>query len=91
MTAPLPGSPFPGAGKTSPLRQAIQITLSPFFLEPPAASPVWQGSDKEPVEMESRLHRMQQLICELLVKNQQLRMALLELKTQAMEDRDGGN
>jgi hypothetical protein len=33
---------------------------------------------------------MQQLICELLVKNQQLRMALFELKAQAWEDRDGG-
>ncbi len=90
MTAPLPGSPFPGAGKTSPPRQTIQVTLSPFFLEPPGSNSLWQGSDREPADTENRLQRMQQLICELLVKNQQLRMALFELKAQAWEDRDGG-
>jgi hypothetical protein len=49
-----------------------------------AAVPVGRGSnlatEDSQEEWQSRLRSMQQLICELLVKNQQLRWALMEMK-----------
>jgi hypothetical protein len=53
------------------------------------------GSQLNPTPEEShqacqcRLGNLQECICELLIKNQQLRMALRELKARLSEDVDG--
>jgi hypothetical protein len=53
------------------------------------------GSQLNPTPEESRqawqfrLENLQECICELLIKNQQLRMALRELKATLSEDVDG--
>jgi hypothetical protein len=42
-----------------------------------------------PEDWQIRLRGLQECICELLIKNQQLRMTLIEMKTREPGDRDG--
>jgi len=42
-------------------------------------------------EWQARLQGLQEWICELLIKNQQLRMALMEMKARGPGDDNGRN
>jgi len=42
-------------------------------------------------EWQIQLRSLQQWVCQLLIKNQQLRMALMEMKAKMPGEEDGGN
>jgi hypothetical protein len=59
-------------------------------------SDAWGSLTEFPVEAlqedwQIRLRRLEERICELLIKNHQLRMALMEAKAMVPEDDDGRN
>jgi hypothetical protein len=54
------------------------------------APPEWAMECLEE-EWQVRFQSLQKWICELLIKNQQLRMALIEMNTREPGDRDGRN
>ena len=71
MTTLLPESSF---SQDAPVNSA-----KPMAVAAPVGHSTFATEDSHE-EWQSRIRSMQQLICELLVKNQQLRWALMEMK-----------
>jgi hypothetical protein len=87
MTGPLGGglSPYSKSVDAIQLLRAIASVGSPVFVDSAAE---WTMEDL-PEEWRIRFHSLQDRICELLIKNQQLRMALIEIKARESVDCDG--
>ncbi len=81
MTAPPRGEPFPQTGLISQ-DEVCRASAGHLPDQPEELSQeAWQD----------RLRGLQGLICELLLKNQRLRMALLGMNMTALEDGSGRN
>jgi hypothetical protein len=81
MTTPPRGKSFSPVAPVTAIKRVVITASSDFLSEAPM-----QGSQHE---WQVRLRSLQERICELLIKNQQLRMALMEV--QAREPwTDGG-
>ena len=85
MNTSAPREPFslPRADATS---RAPRAPMSP-----PAGVPTDSATDDVREEVQIRLLNLQQWICELLIKNQQLRMALMEAESREQLHRDRCN
>jgi hypothetical protein len=82
VTAPPPGKPFSQVEPIAPMQRTVATASTGFPAEPPI-----EGSQEE---RQIRLEGLQEWIRELLLKNQQLRMALLEMGASEPGDGDGG-
>jgi hypothetical protein len=81
MTNSSPGDSFSQNGPINPLKRmsaAASVHLVFSF-----------AAQESHEEWQSQLQSLQQLICELLVKNQQLRSALMEAKELEVRDSEG--
>lgn len=72
MTSPIFGEHLPQAGRVAIMPRAL-VTAS-------ASSLSESGMEGARDEWQIQLQNLQRLICELLIKNQQLRMTLMEIK-----------
>jgi hypothetical protein len=72
MTSPIPGEHLPQAGRIAPMPRVL-VTASVGCLSE-------SGLEGARDDWHIQLQNLQRLICELLVKNQQLRMKLMEMK-----------
>jgi len=68
-----------GAWSITPLQRLASRVIEQQYEEPAQGSEEWQ----------KLLNSLQQWVCELLIKNQELRMALESAAAQAKEKRDG--
>ncbi len=83
MSTPPQGEPLWRAGSALPMGRAAAADMTDL----PADSLV----DGLQEEWQSRLQGLQEWICELLIKNQQLRMALMAMKARGQGDENGPN
>ena len=81
MIVPQPGNPFTQGHSTPPIQDAMITPQGSCQAE----SPVEGLQD----DWRIRLRNLQEWICELLIKNQQLRMALIDTEARALEYDDG--
>jgi len=81
-TAPA-GEPLSTAGSVPPIRRGAVADLTDLLPD--------LLVDGLQEEWQARLQGLQEWICELLIKNQQLRMALMEMKTRGPGDDNGRN
>jgi hypothetical protein len=80
MTTLPPGIPFP---QDAPVNLVNRVEVAV-----PAGRVSNFATEDSPEEWQSRLRSLQQWICELLIKNQQLRSAIMEMKE--LEPRENG-
>lgn len=78
MTSSLCEVPFSQADAIASIRCRVSNASAGFVSEAPSADPH--------EDWEIRLRSLQDWICELLIKNQQLRVALMELKARRHGD-----
>jgi hypothetical protein len=81
MTTLLPGNSFP--------QHAPVNSVTGMAIAVPVDRVVDFATEDSHEEWQSQLRSLQQLICELLVKNQQLRWALMEMKELDLRDNEG--
>ena len=83
MSTPPQGEPLWRAGSVPPIRRGAAADLTDLLPD--------LLVDGLQEEWQARLQGLQERICELLIKNQQLRMALMEMKARGPEDDNGRN
>jgi len=89
MTGPPGGGPSPRAASVA----AVQRPGTIVSVDSPVsavAPPEWT-MEGLPEEWQVRFRSLREWICQLLIKNQQLRMALMEMKAREPEDDGSGN
>jgi hypothetical protein len=72
MTSATREGPLPRTGRIAPVQCALVATS--------AGSSSESGKESARDEWQRQSQSLQQLICELLIRNQQLRMTLMEMK-----------
>jgi hypothetical protein len=83
MSTPPQGEPFSQAGSIAPSRRTgVEDSTDPLL---------GLSGEVLPERWRTRLQGLQDWICELLIKNQQLRVALMEMKAREPEDDCSGN
>jgi hypothetical protein len=89
MTGPPGGGPPPHAASIAAVQRpgTIASVGSPVSV---VAPPEWT-MEGLPEEWQVRFRSLREWICQLLIKNQQLRMALMEMKAREPEDDGSGN
>ena len=89
MTGPPGGGPSPHAASIAavPRPRAMVSVGSPVSV---VALPEWT-MEGLPEEWQVRFRSLREWICQLLIKNQQLRMALMEMKGREPGDDSNGN
>ena len=89
MTGPPGGGPSPRAASIAAVRRPGTIVSvgSPVSV---VAPPEWT-MEGLPEEWQVRFRSLREWICQLLIKNQQLRMALMEMKGREPGDDSNGN
>lgn len=73
-----PGKQLSPADRFAPANWAVAADSSDLL------SDLWAAAIQE--QFHAQLHGLQQWICELLIKNQQLRMALVEMNAKGVGD-----
>jgi hypothetical protein len=81
MTALLPESSF---SQDAPVNSVMRMTIGV-----PVGRIVDSASEDSHEEWRGQVRRLQQLVCDLLVENQQLRWALMEMKEHELRDNEG--
>ena len=89
MTGPPGGGPSPHAASIAAVQRPGTIVSvgSPVSV---VAPPEWT-MEGLPEEWQVRFRSLREWICQLLIKNQQLRMALMEMKGRKPGDDSNGN
>jgi hypothetical protein len=81
MTTLPPGIPF---SQDTPVNSENRIVAAV-----PVGGVSHRATEDSPEEWQSRLRSLQRWICELLIKNQQLRWALMEMKDLVPRENEG--